>query len=308
MKFNYADNVIRRSRLFMPANVRKFVDSGYLRNADAVILDLEDSIPESEKVATRKLIKELIPLVGKGGSDVFVRVNNTQELLLGDLEASVWPGLAGIYLPMVENGQEVKAVDKIVTDLEHKRRIPKGIVTISVAIETVQGYLNAQEIAQASDRCDALTLGHEDFSLSSGMESSDVTATALLMARMQILFVARAYGKIPLLGSFTNFKDPLAFEKYAVTYYKHGYLGASCIHPGHVETLNKTFSPGKEEVEYSQKVIDAFESGSVVGRASVSLEGKMIDYAHYKKAKKIFERSAMIKVFEEEKETSAGSS
>lgn len=302
MRFSYADNVVRRSRLFMPANVRKFVDSAYMRNADVVILDLEDSVPESEKVAARKLIKELIPIAGRGGSDIFVRVNNTRELLKGDLEASVWPGLAGIYLPMVETGQEVKAVDKIVSNLEQKRGISKGQVTISIAIETARGYLNVQEIVQASDRCDALSLGQEDFSLSTGMESSDVTAAAWLMARMQILFVARAYGKIPLLGSFTNFKDPQAFEKHVATYYKHGYLGASCIHPAHVETLNKTFSPGKEEVEYSQKVIDAFESGLAVGRASVSLEGKMIDYVHYKKAKKVFERSAMIKKFEKKKE------
>jgi citrate lyase subunit beta/citryl-CoA lyase len=301
MNFDYAENVIRRSRLFMPANVRKFVDSAYMRNADVVILDLEDSVPESEKVATRKLIKELIPIAGKGGSSVFVRVNNTRELLKGDLEASIWPGLSGIYLPMVETGREVKAVERIVSNLEQKRGISKGSVTVSVAIETVQGYLNVQEIAQASDRCDALSLGNEDFALSSGIESSDATATAWLMARMQILFVARAYGKIPLLGSFTNFKDPVAFEKHAVTYYKHGYLGASCIHPGHVDTLNRTFSPSAGEIEHSQKVIDAFEKALAAGRASVSLDGKMIDYVHYKKARKLFERSEKIKEFERKK-------
>ncbi|HUL00671.1 MAG TPA: CoA ester lyase [Nitrospirota bacterium] len=298
MDYNYADSVIRRSRLFMPANVRKFVDSAYLRNADTVILDLEDSVPESEKVAARNIIKELIPVAGRGGSEVFVRVNNTQELLKGDLEGSVWPGISGIYLPMVEAGQEVKNVERIVAGLEHQRGIPEGQVKISIAVETVRGYLNVQEIAQASERCDALSLGNEDFALSSGMESSDATAVAWLMARMQIVFVARAYGKIPLLGSFTNFRDANAFESHAITYYKHGYLGASCIHPGHVETLNKTFSPSKEEVEHSQKVIDAFEKGLAVGRASVSLEGKMIDYVHYKRAKKVFERSAKIKEFE----------
>jgi len=298
MSIDYAETVIRRSRLFMPANVRKFVDSAYSRNADTVILDLEDSVPESEKVATRKLIKDLIPVAGKGGSDVFIRVNNTKELLQGDLEASVWPGAAGIYLPMVETGSEVKLVEERIAALEHKRGIAEGRVKISIAVETVRGYLNLQEIAQASDRCDALSLGNEDFALSSGMESSDATSVGWLMARMQVLFVARAYGKIPLMGSFTGFRDPSIFENHAVLYYKHGYLGASCIHPGQVETLNRTFSPGKEEVEYSQQVIDVFEKSLAVGRASASLEGKMIDYVHYKRAKRVFERSSKIKEFE----------
>lgn len=298
MDFNYTDNVIRRSRLFMPANVRKFVDSAYLRNADAVILDLEDSVPESEKVATRKLIKELIPVAGRGGSDVFIRVNNTQELLKGDLEAVIWPGAAGIYFPMVERGQEVRDVDQMITNLERQRGIPEGTVKVSIAIETVKGYLNVEEIAASSGRCDALTLGNEDFALSSGIESSDKTVGAWIMARMQILFVARAYGKIPLLGSHTNFSDVKAFENHALLYYKHGYLGASCIHPNHVEALNKTFTPTAEEIEHSQKVISAFEDALAAGRASVALNGKMIDYVHYKIAKKVFDRSEKIKALE----------
>ena len=301
MFFSYADNVIRRSRLFMPANVRKFVDSAYLRNADTVILDLEDSVPESEKVATRKLIRELIPIAGKGGSEVFIRINNTKELLKGDLEASIWPGASGVYLPMVETGQEVEAVEQIIANLERSRGIPQGQIKISIAVETVRGYLNVQEIAAASSRCDALSLGNEDFALSSGMESSEKTATAWLMARMHILYAARAYGKIPLLGSFTNFRDADAFENHAVLYYKHGYLGASCIHPDHVKTLNKTFSPGPEEIAHSQKVIDAFEKALAVGRASAPLDGKMIDYVHYKIAKKICDRSEQIREFEQKK-------
>ena len=97
MGFDYAQNLIRRSRLIMPANERKYVEKAHLRNADAVVLDLEDSVPTSEKVATRTVLKEAIPLVGRSGSDVLVRVNHTNELLKGDVEASVWPGLDGIF-------------------------------------------------------------------------------------------------------------------------------------------------------------------------------------------------------------------
>ncbi|MDR3563657.1 MAG: CoA ester lyase [Negativicutes bacterium] len=301
MTVNYTQDVVRRSRLIMPANVKKYVEAAYLRNADAIILDLEDSVPAAEKAATRRLIKELIPIAGKGGSDILVRVNNTKEWLHEDLEATIWPGLAGIYLPMVESAEDVKAVDRIITELEQKRGIPSGQVKISLAIETVKGYLKMEEIAGAGERCDALSLGNEDFSLDSGMESSDETYHGWLIARMQIVFVARAYGLVPMLGSNPNYSDIAAYEKQAISYAKYGYLGSSCIHPGNVEILNKTFSPGPKEAEHARKVVAAFEQGLAAGRASVALEGKMIDYVHYKQAKKVFDRIVKIEEFEMKK-------
>ncbi len=115
MGFDYAQNLIRRSRLIVPANERKYVEKAHLRNADAVVLDLEDSAPVSEKVATRTVLKEAIPLAGRCGSDVLVRVNHTNELLRGDVEASVWPGLDGIFSPKVETGAQVRALDQLLT-------------------------------------------------------------------------------------------------------------------------------------------------------------------------------------------------
>ena len=163
MGFDYTKNLIRRSRLIMPANEPKYVEKAHLRNADAVALDLEDSVPVSEKVATRAVLKDAIPLVGRCGSDVLVRVNNTEELLRGDVEAAVWPGLSGIFFPKVESGRQVQDLDRLLTELEQKRGIPHGQVKISVIAETLTGYLNVREITSASERIDSLSLGTEDF-------------------------------------------------------------------------------------------------------------------------------------------------
>src|SRR5688572_26264200 len=100
MKFQ---NRIRRSRLIFPVNVSKFVDKAYLRNADALVLDLEDSVPQQEKKQARHLVREAIPKVSRGGSDVFVRVNMENEYLYDDIDASVWKGVQGIVLPKVES-------------------------------------------------------------------------------------------------------------------------------------------------------------------------------------------------------------
>lgn len=304
MGYDYAQNLIRRSRLIMPANERKYVEKAHLRNADAVVLDLEDSVPVSEKVATRAVLKESLPLVARGGSDVLVRVNHTDALLRGDVEASVWPGLDGIFFPKVETGDQVRDLDRLIADLERKRGIPPGQVKISVIAETLKGYLRVEEITGASDRIDSLSLGTEDFATNTGMELSDDTYQGWLIPRMQIVFVARAYGKLPLnlVGSMAGFSDTAGFEKLAVLSYKHGFLGSSCIHPGNVEILNRCFSPTPEAIAYSRKLIDAFERSLAAGRASAALEGKMIDYPHYEKAKQVLERSARIEALEKKKE------
>jgi len=303
MGYDYAQNLIRRSRLIMPANEKKFVEKAHLRNADAVVLDLEDSVPVSEKVATRSVLKEAIPLVGRSGSDVLVRINHTDELLKGDVEAAVWPGLNGIFFPKVERGAQVKALDQLLSELEQKRGIPQGHIKISVIAETLKGYLNVEEITAASDRIDSLSLGTEDFATNTGMELSEETYNAWLIPRMQIVFVARAYCKLPLnlVGSMAGFNDTVGFEKMAVLSYQHGFLGSSCIHPGNVEILNRCFSPTPEAIAHSRRLIDAFEKSLAAGRASAALDGRMIDYPHYEKAKQILARSAKIEALEKKK-------
>ena len=304
MSDSFIDTIIRRSRLIMPANNKKFTEKAFLRNADAIVLDLEDSIPISEKIATRELIKDLIPVAGKGGSDVLVRVNNTEDLLKDDLVASIWPGLEAIYLPKVESAAQVVEVDKILSSLEQERGIERGKVKIGITIETVKGYIQAREIVQASNRIDSVTLGAEDFSVDSGIELSPFTYQGMLVPRMNLLFIARAFGKLPLglMGSIAEFKNGNSFAENARLAYQHGFLGASCIHPSNVEILNTSFSPSVEEIEYSKKVIDTFETSVLEGKAATTLDGKMIDTPHYEKAKKILKRSEKIKEFELKKQ------
>lgn len=300
MAINYIKDTVRRSRLIMPANAPKFVEKAYLRNADAIALDLEDSVPQAEKLATQARVKELIPVVRKGGSDVFIRVNNTPELLKEDIEASIWPGLEGIIVPKVENAEEVQIIEQQIAKLEKERDIPTGHIKISVLIESCKGYVNLNEIAQASDRIDTLTIGNEDFMRETGIVESADTYHALLVPRMQLVLTARAYGKAPLglIGSLANYRDADAFEKSAVLAYKHGYTGASCIHPGNVEILNKAFSPSPTEIEHAAQLIAAFEAALAAGRASTVFAGKMIDYVHYDRAKQILARHVLINQFE----------
>ena len=305
MSLNYVNDLIRRSRLIMPANVRKFVEKAYIRNADAIVLDLEDSVPQAEKPAARKMIKDLIPIAGRGGSDVFVRVNHTADLLTDDIEAAVWPGVAGLVIPKTETAAEVQAIEEQIARLEQARGIAVGQIKLSLLIESCQGYLNLREIAAASERVDTLTLGNEDFLWEAGIKETPATQPALLVPRMQLVLTARAYGKAPLglIGSLANYSDAAAFFASAVLAYQHGFTGASCIHPDNVEALNRAFSPAAAELENAAQVITAFEAALAAGRASTKLAGKMIDYVHYEKAKQVIERQQKIDAFELKKKT-----
>ena len=300
MGVNYTIEQVRRSRLIMPANSAKFVEKAWQRNADAIVLDLEDSVPITEKAATRQRIKEQVALAGKGGSDVLVRVNNDSRWLRDDVEAAVWPEVVGIVLPKVESGVELRQVEQQIARLESERGIPTGQIKISVLIESCLGFLRMDEIAGSSERIDSLTLGNEDFLRDAGIQDCADTFQALLQPRMQLLFTARAHGKTPmgLIGSLAHYNDADAFAKSAELAYKHGFLGASCIHPGNVEILNRAFSPTPAETETAGRIIEAFEAAVAQGRASTTFEGKMIDYVHYERAQKLFQRAAAIQAFE----------
>ena len=303
MLHDYAMTMIRRSRLILPAHQRETVEKAYTRNADAVVLDLEDTVPESEKIAARAAIKESIPLILRGGSEVVVRVNHTPQLLQGDLEGAVWPGLGSIYLPKCETSEDITDVEKIIARLEDERGIPHGSITINAVIETPRGYLNAEQIARASGRIDSISLGNEDFCANISLISCPETQNGMLSVRMWLLIVARAHGKIPMgmVDSMTGFADVASFEESARLSYKYGFQGSSCMHHSSVEILNRCFSPTAAEAASAQEIINTMEGALARGVAVAALGGRMIDTVHYNKAKALLQRVELIEAFEARK-------
>ena len=142
--------VVRRSGLTMPVNTRRFVDRAWTRGCDFINLDLEDSVPESQKPHARTLVKEALSTVSKGGAEVFVRINH--DYVRADLESVVWPGLKRVNYPKAETAEEIHKLDVIITELERQRGIRPGTVEIGAAIETARGVANAFEIAASSPR------------------------------------------------------------------------------------------------------------------------------------------------------------
>ena len=288
--------LVRRSSLIFPVNVNRFTEKAYTRGADCIVMDLEDSVPLTEKETARALVKESIPVVGKGGGDVAIRVNRPISQATLDLEASVWPGLTCVSLPKVESAEEVHVRADIITELERRRGIEAGTVQIAVAVETALGVVKAYEIASASHRIVSIGVGAEDLTQEMGVQTS-AEGRELWYARSKVLVDAYAAGVQPMglvgVDPFT-WREPEKAYAAAVNSRRLGYKGAQSIHPAPIPYLNEGFSVPPDEAEQMRRALDAFEMGLKEGTASVNVDGRMIDIASAERCRRILGRADAI--------------
>ena len=291
------NHTLQRSTLIIPINNQRFVEKAHLRGADAIMLDLEDSIPWVEKENARKIIHSVLPIVAKGRVPIFIRINKHPELTYKDLKLSIYPGVTGICIPKVENAQEIQDLEKLIETFEVKAGLKPGSIHFDLLIESPLGILNLVEISNASSRTQSITLGPEDYCRELGVEPS-ADGIELIHPLAQIITICKARGIMPrgLLGSIGEFRDLAKFENYAQRAKQMGCEGSACIHPDQVKILNKVYSPDPVKVEHARKVVEVFEEGLKKGTASVSVDGQMVDIPVYNRAKTLL--SMQQKIFE----------
>jgi citrate lyase subunit beta / citryl-CoA lyase len=293
---------VRRSTLILPVNNPRFVEKAPLRGADALMLDLEDSIPWREKANARKEVKSALANAGRSGVDIFVRINKDPSWMEEDLEAALYPGLSGIVFPKTESADEVRALEAAVERLEGKRGLEPGKVAFDLMIESPQGVLALLEISAASGRTQSLTLGPEDYCRELGVEpSADGLELRFPLAKVATVCKARGLKPMGLLGSIGEFRDLEKFERFARGAAQLGCEGASCIHPDQVKILNRVFSPEAGKIDRALRVVEAFEEGLKRGTAAVGVNGQMVDIPVYQRAKDLLEQKRAIDELEERK-------
>lgn len=289
-----------RSRLIIPINVEKFVKKANKRNADVIVLDLEDSIPVNEKTQARNLIPSVLSELKKTVTPIYIRVNADAEIFFEDMQKSLQEEVSGIVLPKVESKEDIIAVDKLVTKIEKERNFKEGKFKISILIETAKGFLNMEEILSGSDRIDTISLGMEDLATNMKFTLNEQTSSALNYLRMKLLIVAKAYNVLPLgtVGSISNYTELDKYKEGAQESFQMGFVGSSCIHPNQVNILNESFHFTDKEIKEAKDIVNIFEDALHNGRASTSYRGKMIDYPHYEKYKDMISRHEEILKFE----------
>jgi citrate lyase subunit beta / citryl-CoA lyase len=282
-----------RSLLYVPVNVERYIVKAHARGADCIQLDLEDSVPASEKDNARRLVPDAASRVRRGGADVVVRINSPMEMTVKDLDACICQDVDGIAVTKVQSADHIRQVDDHISQLEATRGLSSGRTRLIAMIESPAAFFQMPAIAAASPRLAAMNIGGEDFALETGMEPAEET---LLMPKQQMIFAARAAGIMPLgfIDTIASFGDREAFARMVRRSRQFGFMGAGCVHPDQVPIVNEQYSPSAEEVAYATRIVEQHAVHASAGRASWSLDGKMIDVPVVVRAERLLERHAAI--------------
>jgi citrate lyase subunit beta/citryl-CoA lyase len=278
-----------RSLIFVPGNSVRFVEKAKTLAADIICFDLEDSVPENEKHAARRIIAEtLLARRQEYGGHVYVRTNSPESgLVSDDLKAILQKGIDGIVVPKVNDAYEMLEIKKHIVMLEKERKTDK--IALMPSIETARGVVNAYLVASADERIKALVFGVFDFLYDMRLDYDEHDPVGYSYVRAKIPVDARAAGVHAIDAIWQKIDDIDGLTKDATMARRLGYSGKSIIHPSQIEPVHKIFRPSKNEVEWAKKVVQALGQAMKKGTGSgaVRLEGKMIDAVHYKQAKAI---------------------
>ena len=269
-----------RSWMFVPGHRQRMIDKALGLNADAIMLDIEDGVASNEKDSARNKIADSLGRDKTPGSPArYVRINAIGHSRMdADLEAVVRPGLEGLVCPKVDTAEEVRQVDAILNDKEPKNKLAKGSVQLLIAIESPKGLFNAPAIAASSARVVGLIFGAEDFGREIGLPTvREGEARDLIYARSAIVIAAASAHVQSVDGVWVDLNDGEGLLSFAKQSRRLGFSGMSCIHPSQVDAINTTFSPTAEEIDYCQRVLQAFEEANARGDGSIAFGGQLID-------------------------------
>ncbi|MBZ5522768.1 MAG: CoA ester lyase [Acidobacteriia bacterium] len=283
---------LERSMLFVPASRWPMIEKAAGSAADAVCLDLEDSVVTDEKAAARTNAVRAFNELDFGPRVRMLRINalNTPFAYRDLIEVIEAAGerLDLVMLPKAGSREDIAFVDTMLNQIEMHRGFNRRI-GIGAQIETAAGFLAVREIAESSERLEALIFGPGDYAASMQMPSSgigdfDAHDEAYPGHRWHavmhaIVASARAHGLRCLDGPYSAYKDVEGFKRSCRIAHAMGFDGKQCIHPSQITIANSIFSPTAEETAWAQKVIDACERATAAGIGAASLDGKMIDAA-----------------------------
>lgn len=283
---------IFRSLLFVPAHRERMIERAPRASADAVVLDLEDAVPDAEKRAARAIVRRAAPAIAAAGVPVFVRVNGISSgRTRDDVMAAVSKHLAGVVLPKTESAQDLRDLDVLLREAELKRRVRPGDVRTIALIESAMGVLRCEEIARASDRLLGLSAGAEDYVYDIGAPRD---ARALQHMRGVIVQVAAAYHLAPIDTPYPDHQDAAGLAAEAGLARAMGFQGKYAIHPAQVPEINAAFTPSEADVAYARRVVEAYDAAVAGGIGAVNVDGRMVDAPIAEHARALIRRAEAI--------------
>jgi citrate lyase subunit beta/citryl-CoA lyase len=286
-----------RSLMFVPANREDRMHKALASEADAIVLDLESTVPRGEATVARRMVRDLVELDRAVRPAVFVRVSEVGSPdFRPDLEACAHPNLAGILLPQVLGPDCVRQASEALDALD-----PAVRITIMPLVETANAVRTAYEVACASPRVAYFGGGvsrNGDIGRSIGFRWTP-EGTETLYLRSKVLIDSRSAGVFnPITGIWGSVDDLDGLRAFAQQSRDLGYEGLQCIHPKHLPIIHEIFTPSAAEIDEWRELIAAMDEAERAGSAAIRLHGRLVDVAHVKTAHKSLERARLLGVID----------
>jgi citrate lyase subunit beta/citryl-CoA lyase len=286
-----------RSWMFVPGDRQRMIDKAMTLPVDAIIMDLEDGVAATEKDNARRQIGASLEAVAQSQSQDpsartparYVRVNAVgSNRFIEDLKAVMRPGLEGLVLPKVDAVSQIRIAEDELGRAEVAHHMHPGGVKLLVAIESPIGLFNAYTIASSSVRIIGLQFGSEDFSREMNLPMRrEAEAMDLIYARSHIATAAAAAHVQAVDGVWVDLNDSDGMKRFAKQARRLGMSGISIIHPNQVEDANAAFTPTREDIDYAQAVVNAFEDARARGLGAIAFRGQLLDYPIVDRARQI---------------------
>ena len=278
-----------RTLLFVPGIRQNMIDHASGLSPDAILFDLEDSVPPEEKARARELIRQAVPSFARSDREIWVRVNSTYtNLTKDDVRAVLTPDVNGIFLPKADSPQIVRYVEGLLRDQEPRAGIEPGKTRLIAGIETAAGLLRCVETSTASPRLVALAFGSEDFTADMGVERTP-DGQELQYARNVIAVAARAAGLLAIDTIYPRLHDLDGLVREAELARRTGFQGKTLIHPEQIEPVMRVFTPGEAEIGFARRVVEAYKQATVQGLGAVAVDGTMVDAPVAKRAQRLLD-------------------
>jgi citrate lyase subunit beta/citryl-CoA lyase len=285
-----------KSMLFVPGDSDKKLSKGLESGADALIIDLEDSVVPDRKKDARQITRAFLGGV-RGGPKLFVRINPLiSPYAVDDLAAVTGGAPDGIVLPKCASASDIVAVSHYLSALEAREGLPPAVILIlPIVTETAGAMFTLGSYAEAGTRLCGMMWGCEDLAADVGASVNRTDDKQYLpafeLARSLCLFAAAAAGVPAIDTVFTDFKNMEELEREARTAERMGFTAKAAIHPGQIDIINRAFTPNDAAIAWARKVVDAFVASPQLG--VVGVDGKMLDRPHLRAAERVLERAGL---------------
>ncbi len=287
-------NYLMRSLMFVPAHNQKLLGSSLRRDADVLLLDIEDSVPPCDKQIARDNIKDFVTRAEAQGKIIFPRVNDRESgELLKDLYQLTIDGITGFMYPKSTKDEDIYFVGKLLETIEYEKGYPVGTFKLIPLIETAGAIINISGICTASPRVVAVAFGCEDYVTDLGGKH-DAEGQSIFYARNVIVNAARAANILPIDTVHIKVHDLEDLEKNLILSKNLGFEGMLVLNPKELPLVNNYFAPSEEEVAWAEEMVKLTAEAKAEGKGVAVKEGKFIGPPMLKMAEKILNKQQQI--------------